>query len=166
MKKGGGGQTGQNVYFDQLKPLGGTVPNPYPRKKVEVPEDPLHDKPFSQKAKNQKWGTFNNPLDVYGEDVPIPARPPKAKPERPELHDRAFRTSGPPKKGKLGTLGKFPEHRADPPRVRKPIKKEDTEDQPPGFKTTKKYMSRPTPSVATNFRNLKASFPTAFVRCK
>lgn len=52
----------------------------------------------------------------------------------------------------------------DPPKEKKRIKKDDDDDAPPGFKCTKKFMSRPTPSVATNFRNLKASFPSAFRR--
>ena len=36
----------------------------------------------------------------------------------------------------------------------------------PGFKNTYKERSRPTPSIATNFINLKASFPSAFARWK
>lgn len=31
-------------------------------------------KPFSSFAKKKKWGTFNDPIHVYGEDVPLPAK--------------------------------------------------------------------------------------------
>ena len=68
------------------------------------------------------------------------------------------------KKGQTSTIAKFPEFIPDPPKQKKRVKKDDDDDAPPGFKCTKKYMSRPTPSVATNFRNLKASFPSAFRR--
>ena len=38
------------------------------------------------------------------------------------------------------------------------------EEAPAKFKTATNYRSRPTPSVATNVRNLKASFPSVFSR--
>jgi len=51
----------------------------------------------------------------------------------------------------------------DPPVEKKYVKPaEGVPEPPPGFKATYKYMSRPQPSIATNFRNLKASFPSAF----
>jgi hypothetical protein len=43
---------------------------------------------------------------------------------------------------------------------RKPIV--EGEEDRPLFKLTYNHRTRPTPSVATNFRNLKASYPMAF----
>jgi hypothetical protein len=36
------------------------------------------------------------------------------------------------------------------------------EEERPGFKLTYNYKTRPTPSIAVNYRNLKASFPSSF----
>jgi len=131
------------------------------KKLVEVIGD---GKPFSQYAKKKRFGTFNDPIHVYGEDVPLPAREKKVPGELPDLHDgRPFKPSSNMKKGQV-TIGKFPEFIPDPPVRKVRVKTDDDDEGPPGFKTTKKHMSRPTPSVATNFRNLKASFPSAFRR--
>ena len=122
-------------------------------------------KPFSQYARKKRWGTFNDPIQVYMEDVPLPAKEKKAPVELPDLHDgRPFKPSSNMKKGQTATIAKFPEHVADPPPKKVRVKKDDDDEGPPGFKCTKKFMSRPTPSVATNFRNLKSSFPSAFKR--
>jgi len=122
-------------------------------------------KPFSSFARKKKWGTFNEHIHVYGEDVPLPAKEKKEPVQLPDLHDgRPFKPSSNLKTGQTATLGKFPEHKPDPPKEKVRVKKEEDDDAPPGFKCTKKFMSRPTPSVATNFRNLKASFPSAFRR--
>jgi len=78
------------------------------------------------------------------------------------MHDREFRPCGPGKRNK--TLGRFPSFMADPPkRVTRTKKDENAPDIPP-FKSVTKIFSRPTPSVATNFRNMKASFPMHFTR--
>lgn len=93
----------------------------------------------------------------------VAARTDKASSPTIAEHERAFRPSNPGKKGVNGTLTKFPDHKASPCKDKKYIKpEEDAEQGPPGFKATYKYRSRPTPSVATNFRNLKASYPMAF----
>ena len=100
-----------------------------------------------------------------GQDQPMPAKREKNKEERVNIHDKPFFPARPGPKGKFGTLDKFPEHKADPARQIKRVKKEeDAPDPPPGFKNTYRYQSRPTPSIATNIRNLKSSYPSAFSR--
>lgn len=122
----------------------------------------VQEKPFSQRIKHTE--TFNKPLNVYGENPPVPAREPKAKPAPPMEHDKAFKPSNPPRIGYNKTINKFPEYKEDPPkRLTRKIVVEG-EDEGPKFKSTYKERSRPTPSIATNFRNLKASFPSAFRR--
>ena len=41
------------------------------------------EKPFSQRAKT--WGGFNKDKEVYGEDVPLPAKQPKTPPKPPMM---------------------------------------------------------------------------------
>ena len=93
------------------------------------------------------------------EDPPIPAKPVVKPPPPAELHDRPFRPTNPPRKGK--SIGKFPEWLKSPPEEKKPAKKEEEEERP-GFKCTYRGLSIPMPSIATNYRNLKASYPSAF----
>jgi hypothetical protein len=114
---------------------------------------------------------FNSFRQVYEENPMIPARPEKKKeeesPEKEPLHDKPFRPSHPSKKGAIkGTLEKFPEYLPNPPveKKRKVLSEGEEDEIPPGFKVTYRFKSRPTPSVATNHRNLKASYPTAFAR--
>lgn len=81
-------------------------------------------------------------------------------------HERAFRPSMPIRTGQVNcSLQPYPLYKENPP---KQLKKKPTVEgeiePPPGFKMTHRRKSRPTPSVATNFRNLKASFPSAFRR--
>jgi hypothetical protein len=81
------------------------------------------------------------------------------------LHDKAFRPSG-PKKGIHPTIGPHPPYMPNPPREikRKVVVEGEEEEERPGFKMTYNHRSRPCPSVATNYRNLKATFPSAFLR--
>lgn len=103
---------------------------------------------------------FNKDIAVYGEDRPIPHREPKSKPVPPMEHDKAFKPSHPSKVGHNKTLAPFPEYKEDP---RKEItRRVEPEDEKPRFKPTHNVKSRPMPSVATNMRNLKASFPSVF----
>lgn len=81
------------------------------------------------------------------------------------MHEKPFFPSKPGLKGVTGTLMKFPEHVPSPAKIKKYVKPpEDAPEPPPGFKATYKGLSRPTPSIVTNIRNLKASYPTAFRR--
>jgi hypothetical protein len=151
------------------------MPDEYDYRKVleakerEYHKSKLQEKDFCPRAKHTD--TFNNAKQVYMEDPPIP--PKKIKEEAKHIppgkegatHDRAFKPSNPGRKGIFGTIDKFPEHSPDPPTEKKRvIKDENAPESPPGFKATYKYKSRPSPSVATNLRNLKASFPGAFRR--
>ena len=117
-------------------------------------------KNFSQKV--AQTAVFNTSRAVIGEDVPIPHRQPKPKPAPLMEHDKPFRPSHPPKKGYNSPLGAFPEYMENPlkPVTRKP----EEEDDRKKFRPTHNSKSRPTPSVQTNLRNLKASFPTIFKR--
>lgn len=100
----------------------------------------------------------------------IPAKKPAEKPvygldkTGEPIHGRAFRPANPAKRGNHCTIEKFPLYKEDPPKEVKRIKYADGEEPevPPGFKMTYNRKSSPTPSVATNIRNLKASFPSAF----
>ena len=93
-------------------------------------------------------------------------RPPKKEAVKEDIHEgKPFFPGNPGKRGQLGTIKKFPEHIPDPPKIKKYVKPpEDAPEPPPGFKATYKYMTRPSPSIATNYRNLKSSFPSAFSR--
>jgi hypothetical protein len=101
----------------------------------------------------------------------IPARKVKAKIEYAEgeapeaLHDKAFKPSNPNKKGYKGFLEPFPEYLPNPPtELKRKIVAEGDPEDPPGWKTTKRSVARPTPTVACNVRNLKAQFPSAFMK--
>lgn len=66
------------------------------------------EKPFSQRAKD--FGIFNKDKAVYGEDVPIPARPPKEAPKPPYMQEVAFKPAKPPRAGYSCTFEKFPQY--------------------------------------------------------
>lgn len=79
-------------------------------------------------------------------------------------HDKAFKPSNPPKLGYNKTLARFPPYKEDP---KKPLTRRvpvEGEEDKPKFKPTYNAKSRPTPSVATNLRNMKSSFPSLFRR--
>jgi hypothetical protein len=81
-------------------------------------------------------------------------------------HDVPFKPSNPPKKGYNKTIDKFPKYIEDPMKVIKRIKTAEgaVADEKLGWKTTYKKRTVPTPSVTTNFRNLKSEFPSVFRR--
>ena len=84
------------------------------------------------------------------------------KKELEPLHDKPFKPANPGKKDR--TLAPFPKHMPDPPRQAKRMHTEPDQEDIPAFKPSTKLFTRPTPSVATNARNLKAQFPTIFRR--
>jgi hypothetical protein len=90
----------------------------------------------------------------------LPDLPPKEP-----MHDKEFKPAG-PKKGIHPTLSRYPSYMPCPPKEYKRKKVVEVEGEAPmhekGFKLTYRYQSRPCPSVATNFRNLKTSYPAAF----
>ena len=93
--------------------------------------------------------------------MPIPPKPVK---EKPKIDDERppFKPSHPPKVGHNKSIGRFPQYLPDPPKQLKRKVAEEGTEEPPKFKMTHNHKSRPTPSVATNLRNLKASFPSVF----
>jgi len=82
--------------------------------------------------------------------------------EEEKLHDKPFKPSNPNKKGVIkGTISKFPEYLPNPPKELKRVREPEGDDKPEpmherGFKMTYRGLSRPTPSIATNTRNLKS----------
>lgn len=157
------GRVGKNTTF------GGNIPymeDDYNRPKTLATEERLagklleQEKPFSQKAKHTDL--FNTNRAVIGEDRPIPARPPRQKTPPLMEHDKPFKPSNPAKKGHNKSLSPFPKYIEDP--FKHVTRKMEEEDDKPKFKPTHVHKSRPTPSVQTNIRNLKASFPTVFKR--
>jgi hypothetical protein len=80
-----------------------------------------------------------------------------------DIHEGAqFKPAGPGKKRK--PLGRFPTFMPDPPKQLLRQKKDENAEDIPAFKPNTKVFSRPTPSVVTNFRNIKSAFPSAFRR--
>lgn len=77
-------------------------------------------------------------------------------------HERAFRPANPAKKGANSTINKFPKYMENPGKQISRVRPVEGEDPPPRFKMTTNSYSRPTPSIATNMRNMKASFPSVF----
>jgi hypothetical protein len=104
------------------------------------------------------------------ENPMIPARKPVEKPKKgvdrngDPIHDKAFKPANPAKIGNHCTIEKFPLYKEDPPKEVKRIKYADGQEPevPPGFKMTYNRKGSPTPSIATNIRNLKSSFPSHF----
>ena len=91
---------------------------------------------------------------------------PKVRTKTPPLmeHDRAFKPSNPAKRGYNKSLSPFPKYVEDPVKHVERNRERENEDEKPKFKPTHIGKSRPSPSVQTNMRNLKASFPTVFKR--
>jgi len=97
------------------------------------------------------------------EEVPvIPQRQPKPQTAPVVEHDKPFKPSHPPRRGYNKTLEKFPNYVEDPLKeVTRRVAVEGEEDRKK-FRPTHRAKSRPTPSVATNMRNMKAMFPSVF----
>jgi hypothetical protein len=78
------------------------------------------------------------------------------------LHDKAFKPANPGKVGVLHTFEKFPNYLPNPPREIKRKIPVEGEEERRGFRATTKVLTRPTPSIAVNYRNLKANYPSQF----
>lgn len=140
------------------------------RQELEESKKKMQEKPFSQRIK--PMDTFNNIQDTFGEEGMVF---PKKKPQRvakPQVeHDKPFKPSNPPKKGVIDkTLAKFPDYLDDvkakeDPNFGKPkqkiVKKDDERAawKPNTFKKTV-----PSPSVATNLKNIRSSLPAMMRR--
>ena len=118
------------------------------------------EKPFSQRCRT--WGGFNLPKDVLGENPVLPHRTPKPQTSPSFTQEIAFKPAKPARRGHSCTFAKFPEHMSEPMKftVRKQLV--EGEEVPPSFRSTTRFKSRPSPSVITNIRNLKSSFPSVF----
>lgn len=140
--------------------------DPYNRKReLEIKEHEEHlkkvqDKAFSQKVKGRE--TFSTIKEAYGEDKEYPAR--KAPDPRKPLmtHDAPFKPSNPPKRGYNKTLDKFPPYVEDP--LKFAARKKEEDEGKGKWKPSHAGKTIPTPSVTTNFKNLKSEFPSVFRR--
>ncbi len=140
------------------------------RKELEESKKMMQEKPFSQRIKPQS--TFNNIEGTFGEEgMKFPKKKPARKPKPQVEHPAPFKPSNPPKVGAVEkTLQKFPEYLDDKkakedPNFGKPKKKkEKKDDERPAWKPNTSSKSRPTPSVATNLRNIRSSLPTMMRR--
>lgn len=160
------GQAGKWVTF------GGTIPyieDDYNRPKIfanaerAYHQSMLQEKNFSQRAKPTAEGNFNTHRKILEENPLLPHRAPKPRSANIADHDgKAFKPSNPPKAGYNKTLAPFPTYLEDPKKPltrRMPIEGEEDKKK---FKPTHNAKSRPTPSVATNVRNIKSAFPSLF----
>lgn len=140
------------------------------REELEESKKKMQEKPFSQRIKPQ--ATFSNVETTYGEEGLTFKKKKPARKAKPQVeHSGPFRPSNPPKKGIVDkTLQKFPDYLDDKkaledPNYGKPKKKkEKAEDERPAWKPNTYVKSRPTPSVATNLRNIRSSLPTMMRR--
>lgn len=85
----------------------------------------------------------------------------KREPTKAE-HDKPFKPSHPARVGHVKTLMPFPEYKENPLKFVTRKRPVEGEEEKPAFKKTHVFKSRPTPSVQTNLRNLKATFPSVF----
>jgi len=118
------------------------------------------EKAFSQRAK--VWGGFNTSKEVIGEDVPLPARTPKAPMAPPMEQEVPFKPAKPPRRGYSCTLEKFPVYMENPLKFTERRRPVEGEDDIKPFRSATHFKSRPSPSITTNMRNMKASFPSVF----
>lgn len=160
-----GGQSGRQVYF------GGAIPyieDDYNRPKLlkqkddEYHKSKLQEAPFRQRVGKIEY--FNSHKKILEEEPRMPAKKMRERTAPHAEHERPFRPSHPPRTGYNKTIASFPEYQYDPPRQIKRVVKDPAAEEPAKFKPTHNVKSRPTPSVQTNLRNLKASFPSVFKR--
>lgn len=103
------GEVGKGTTFSGILPH---LPDPFDRrrellkKEREEHESKLQEKAFSQRVR--KRDHFNSLKDVYGEDVPLPPKKLREQTPPPQIHDKPFKPSHPPKRGYNKTLEKFP----------------------------------------------------------
>ena len=98
--------------------------------------------------------TFNDDKSIYGGNfLKKDVKRPRTMSVAP--HDRPFYPSNPGKKE--ATIGPYPEHIADPP----PVKVRKQPSEAPAWKVTTVERSKPTPSVVSHLKNIRAEFPVA-----
>ena len=139
-------------------------------KDLEESKKKMQEKPFSQRIKPSS--TFNTIEEAYGEEgLTFKKKKPTRVPKPQVEHTGPFRPSNPPKKGVVDkTLAKFPEYeddkraREDPNFGKPKQKKVKKDDDRPSWKPNTFVKSKPSPSVATNMRNIRASMPAMMRR--
>jgi hypothetical protein len=120
------------------------------------------EKPFSQRART--WGGFNTNRAILAEDPQIPAKAAKSPMPPPMEQEVPFKPAKPPRTGYKCTFEKFPPYMENPLKFTERKRPVEGEEHPPAFKSATNFRSRPTPSVVTNIRNLKTTFPSIFKR--
>lgn len=123
-------------------------------------------KNFSQRARTV--GSFNPVRQRFG----LPETPQEFKVKTirtPSLaeQDRAWRAGQPIRSGQSKmSISPFPNYMENPPKeLKRKMPVEGEPEAPPGFRLThRQTITRPTPSVVCNMRNMKASFPSVFHR--
>ncbi len=144
------------------------LPDPFDRRKELAKKEredhlqKLQEKPFSQRVKGKE--TFGTVKEVFGEDRVYPQKKPAEKREPLMTHEQPFKPSNPPKKGYNKTIEKFPPYKEDP--LKSVVRKKTPEgaEERAKWKPTHIKKTVPTPSVTTNYKNLKAEFPSIFRR--
>lgn len=140
------------------------------RKELMESKKKMQEKPFSQRIK--PTGTFNNIEQTYGEEgLVFPKKKPAPKPKPQVEHPAPFKPSNPPKKGAVDkTLSKFPDYLDDElakkdPNFGKPKqKKVKKDDERPAWKPNTFKKTTPSPSVATNLKNIRSCMPAMMRR--
>mmetsp|Transcript_656 Transcript_656/g.761 ORF Transcript_656/g.761 Transcript_656/m.761 type:complete len:338 (+) Transcript_656:12-1025(+) len=130
----------------------------------------MQEKPFSQRIKPQT--TFNTIEEAYGEEgLKFPKKKPGRVAKAQVEHTGPFKPSNPGKKSVIDkTLAKFPDYLDDAkakedPNFGKPRrKKTKKDDEKPAWRPNTFEKSKPSPSVATNLRNIRSSLPTMMRR--
>lgn len=134
------------------------------KKELEESKKKMQEKPFSQRIKPQS--TFANVEQTYGEEGMTfkPKKPPaKAKPQVD--HDKPFRPSNPPKKGLVDkSIAPFPEYVEDNKGKPKPKRQVKKDDERPAWKPNYSKKTIPSPSVATNMKNIRSALPAMMRR--
>jgi hypothetical protein len=157
------GKSGKGTSFGGMIPYVEEDPNFVKnqlKSEIAYHRSKLQDAPFRNMGGTLKHGTFNTPASVLGGPSMVSrnTRAFSSQKVLPDIHNgAAFKVAGPGKRKK--TLGKFPTFMPDPPREIKRVKKDDNTEDPPRFKMNTTVFSRPTPSVVTNFRNIRTAFP-------
>lgn len=140
------------------------------RKELFESKKKMQEKPFSQRIKPVE--TFVNVQETYGEEgMVFPKKKPPQKTKPQVEHPAPFKPSNPPKLGVTDkTLGKFPEYlddvkaKEDPNFGKPPQKKPKAEDERAAWKPNTFKRTVPSPSVATNLKNIRSSLPAIMRR--
>jgi hypothetical protein len=175
-KKGGGGVLTGGVLFgmDEERRLPKNMPDDYDaakkqrKKELEEHQAKLTEHHPDSKFKSMAYGNgnFSSHTETFGgaTQTHIP-RDPVPSNIIPYEHEAPFKPSHPSKKGMLkGLMGEFPAHMPDPYGTTA-VRKEVVEDKPDPFRLGFAARNpKPTPSVTTLTRNMRAERPASFAR--